>query len=221
LFWGPFAVLFAAFIWQALVYRRLRHATGLKCFAYGQWLFAVAAVTVVMAVGAGVSLANVVNRSWQWGTVSTLVEVYLALTVAGIISVVALWTAGQWHRLFSEWDDWYAVAYGTEDASATRNCRWCQVHFAGSVPADAKVSRSCSAGPRWLGLVAGAILLFGPLLLVLMHAVLGQGLAGQADPSLLFFQPLAWALVLGFAGCGAVLLAGALIYGTHGTCKLE
>ncbi len=219
--WAFFAIVLFGLVWQAVVYRRLYLATRLHTFRYGQWMLLAAAATAVLSAGASVSLLRLVSPTWQWGTVSTLVEVYLALTVAGILSVVALWTAGQWTRLFSEGGDWYAVAYGAEDAASARNCRWCQVHLLGRVPADAQVSHGCSAGPRWIGFVAGGILLFGPLLLVLMHAVLGQGLAGQMDRGLLFFQPLAWALVVGFCGCGAVLFGGALIYGTHGVCKIE
>ena len=205
--WGIFVVVLLGLAWQAVVHRRLYHATHLRTFAYGQWLFTLAAVTLAVAVGAGMSLGSAVGRSWTAESATALVQVYLCATIAGLLGLVCLWTAGQWHRLYREYYDWRSVVTGIDLPPAEELARWWRVHLTGHVPDDAEVLHTPSWAPCWAGGLAGVVLLFGPLATVLFLGGVSETLTGAQDSELLILTPLVWALVAAFTACGAVMLA--------------
>lgn len=208
--WSALAVAVALLAWQSVTHHRLHHATGLHTFAYSQWLFGVGAVTAVVGLGFGMLMSSLVGQGWQSGAVTTMIQIYFSATVCGLLALVCLWTASQWHRLFREYNDWRAVVTGFDLSPGAELARWWHVHATGRVPEDAEVTHAPSSAPCWISGLAAILLLFGPLVVTLTLGGFSMGLTGAEGVDLLIFTPLIWALVAAFTACGAVMLASSL-----------
>lgn len=200
------ALLLLGFVWGAVANRHLQRATGLRCFGYrlGALLAAVSGTAIVSGV------AFAAYRAWggTWASAGLRAN-RLAFTLAlpFALAVVALGLAGEWQRLFREYEDWRALAWGHE-RGFRRSLRMLAVALLGRVPAGVVITHAASAAPLSRALTEGVLPLAGPVVIWVWSPI--NRLPMPRDVR--FVRTCMWILVTGIAVGAAFMLCSALVY---------
>ncbi len=216
--WSIFAAgaFLALWVWAAVVYRRLRAATGLRCFAFFQAFYATGAVLWVLAIVGTRLMSSVVHDSPSVGLAVAVAKLHIVTMALGLLAASTFWTAGSCYRWFREYDDWRAVLQAGAATSGSRAAGIARVAFLGRVPLGLELSHSPSGVRKWEGVLMGVTYLVALAYVAYGSRELPRVLWGHLPGFARLLYALGWLLLLWFAGCAVAVIACGLVYGRPG-----